>query len=89
LNRDLLRLLLLFFLAWLLVLSGKVRATEQKHTVGVVPQFEQCKLYAAWRPILEVRVLPAEIPMEQAVAASANENDIIRERGLENYCISE
>jgi len=33
LNRDLLRLLLIFFLAWLLVLSGKARASEQKYSL--------------------------------------------------------
>lgn len=52
-NRDLLRLLLIFFLAWLLVLSGKARAAELKYFVGVVPRFEQPKLYAVWRPVLD------------------------------------
>lgn len=33
LNRDLLRLLLLFFLAWLLVVSGRARASGQEYSV--------------------------------------------------------
>ncbi|MEW6602463.1 MAG: phosphate/phosphite/phosphonate ABC transporter substrate-binding protein [Nitrospirota bacterium] len=50
-------LLLIFSIESLMFLSGTGRhaahAEEKAYTIGVVPQFEQRKLYAIWKPIVE------------------------------------
>ncbi len=48
--------LLMFFAASLWLMPGMQQtasADEKAYTVGVVPQFEQRKLYAIWKPIIE------------------------------------
>lgn len=71
-------------LCWLLV-SGSLMAAPQEYSFGVVPQFEQRKLFAVWRPIIEDIAQRSGVPLKFVVALSVKEFEGQLARGTYDF----
>lgn len=71
-------------LCWL-VQAGPLMAAPQEYSFGVVPQFEQRKLFAVWRPIIEDIAQRSGVPLKFVVALSVKEFEGQLARGTYDF----